>query len=168
MAADDLDALAALRDYRPPKKLPKSAELAWALYMGKGDQLDDEAVTLIRAYLDGVEDLKTLTDAICGLAAFQAYVGETLGDEKAATQVAKIIQDTAPRYVPFFERVMKAVLALGDGARRTLGRMFGRDPGPERRAPVHDQAAPEGTVPLKQLKPVAEPPPWARRVKPPR
>jgi hypothetical protein len=162
----DLDALRAMRDYRPPTKLPKSAEVAWALYEAGGDALDDAALEQLRILLGRYDDLKDLTDAICGLAAFQAYVGEQLGDEATATQIAGLIQETAPRYVPFFERVVRAVDALGTEAKKVLGRFFGRNLEAQKRAPVHDAAAPEGTVPLRDLKPVAQPPPWAKRVKP--
>lgn len=162
----DLGALSALRAYRPPKTLPRSAEVAWALYEDNGDTLTEEAMETLRGLLDRYEDLRALTDALCGLAAFQTYVGETLGDEATASRIALLIQETAPRYVPFFERVARAVDALGSDARKVLGRLFARDLEGERRAPVHDAAPPEGTVPLRSLKPIAQPPPWARRVKP--
>lgn len=164
---EDLGALEALRDYRPPTKLPRSAEVAWALYEEGGDTLDDAAIAAIHQLLDTYEnDLKGLTDALCGLAAFQTYVGETLGDEATASKVAKVIQDVVPRYVPFFERVVRAVDVLGIEARKVLGRFFARDTEADKRAPVHDEAAPDGSVPLRTLKPIAQPPPWAKKAKP--
>ena len=164
-----MEAVKAIRDYRPPTKLPQSAQLAWKLYdNGPSKGLSEQDVDKLRGYLASFDDdqLKELTDELCGLAVFQTYVGEHLGDEEAATKVAGLVREVGPRYVPFFKRALAKANELGDQTRKLFARFFDRDLGGEKRAPMQDAKQPEGTVSLKSLKPPAQIPHWAKKSKP--
>lgn len=161
----DLEAFEKVRDYRPPKELPKIAEVAWALYAASGDRLEESDIDNLRLLLEKREDLKALADDLCGLSAFQIYVGEHLGDEATATRVAALIQESLPRYEPMLRRALRKLHELGGEAKKALSKLFGHEVDGERRAPVHDAPAPEGTVPLRTLKPQAQPPPWVKKAR---
>lgn len=163
MSDEDSKLLRALRDYRPPKKLHKIAMFAWALYEEAGRSLPAEAIDALRDELKGYGELKDLTDALCGLSAFMIYVSEHLGDPDAAERVAELVKEMAPRYEPLGDRVSFALENFGKQVKGAFDRLVGSDEKEEKRAPIYGEAPPKGTIPLKTLKPVAEPPPWARK-----
>jgi hypothetical protein len=163
MSDEDVKILQALRDYRPPSKLHPIAKFAYALYEEADMDLPPEAMTGLREELKQYEDLKDLTDALCGLSAFMIYISEHLDDQKNGEKVAELIKEVGPRYSSFTDRVSVALENLGKKVKGAFDRFTARDLTEDKRAPVHDENPPEGTVPLKKMKPVAQPPPWARK-----
>jgi hypothetical protein len=160
---EDIQILTALRDYRPPQKLHKIAMFAWALYEDAERSLPPEAIDALRSDLAAYQDLKDLTDALCGLSAFVIYVTEHLGDPETGEQVGELIKEMSPRYASLTDRVVFALENLSKKAKFAFDKFTAKDQAEEKRAPVHDENPPEGTFPAKNLKPVAKPPPWARK-----
>ena len=162
----DDNILEILRDYTPPKKLHPIAATTYDAYAAAGRELTPEIADDIREQLAAYgDDLKALTDALCGLAAFMIYVSENLDDQATGEKVAAIIKEVGPRYEPLENR---AVRALQDLAKKTKGlfdRFVDKDKQEEARAPVYGEKAPEGSVPASTFKPVAQPPPWAKKKK---
>lgn len=163
MSTEDVKILEALRDYRPPKKLHPIARFAWGLYEEAGDDIPPEAIEALRDELKQYEDLKDLTDALCGLSAFMIYISEQLGDTENGEKIAELVKEVGPRYEPFTDRVAQAIENLGRRVKGLYDRFTDRDKTEDSRAPVYGEDAPKGTVPLKNIKPRATVPPWARK-----
>jgi hypothetical protein len=145
--------------YRAPSKLPPIAMKAYSLYTAGGSKLNDEAIGELRKELQAYgDDLKPLTDAIVGLGAFAIYVRDNLKDPAAAEAVAKLIHETAPKYASIGQRIAAALQDLANKATDLLDRFTDRE-APPKTAPKFGEDAPQGTVPLKALKPVGGPPP---------
>lgn len=160
---EDVKVLEAIRDYKQPSKLHPIAMHAYYVYEEAGDNLTDEGVQELREILAKLEDLKELTDALCGLTAFMIYLSEQLKDTESSEKVANLMKEQKSRYIPLQERAAEAFQNLSHKAKGVLERFFGKSKEDSSRAPVYDEEAPEGTVPLKNLKPVAQPPPWAKK-----
>lgn len=162
------DILEQIKAYRPPKKLHPIAEKTYLLYDTGGFKLSDEALDTIRAELQGYRgDLKALTDALCGLSAFIMYAMETLNDPIAAEQVAGLIKECRPAYEGLGQFLEKAFQEAARKATSVLDRFMDRDTSAKARAPKYDEPPEEGTVPLRVLKPVAQPPPVRNKGKKP-
>jgi hypothetical protein len=159
-------ALEAIKDYRPPKKLHPIASKTYDLYAAAGNRLTPEALEALRADLRATYgDLKATTDALCGLASFVIYANEHLDDPAAAEQISELMRDARQEFEPVSTGLQSM---LQDWARKVSGvfdRFSDRDQTAKARAPVYDELPPNGTVPLKQLKPVAKPPPIRVRAK---
>lgn len=162
--ASDEELLEQLKAYRPPKKLHPIAGKAYDLYDAAGFKLTDEAIAELRKDLQSYYgDLKALTDALCGLAAFIMYAMENLDDKKAAEQIAELMKEVRPQYEPLGNRLAQILQDLSKKATGILDRFSDRDQKAKNRAPVYDEAPPTGTVPLRDLKPVAQPPPVRKK-----
>ena len=99
-----------IRSYKPPDKLPPIAGMTYDLYDAGGFNLDDEAVEKIRAELESnSEDLKELTDMLCGLSTFIIFAMEVREDPVAAETVAKLIQEQASKYEEVARMLQAAV-----------------------------------------------------------
>jgi hypothetical protein len=160
------EVLNAIKDYRPPKKLHPIAGKTYDLYAAAGKQLTPEALDIILEELRShYGDLKATTDALAGLASFQIYAREHLDDEKAADQIMELMKDARMQFEPLSLQVAGWLSDLTKKLTGIFDRFTDRDRSGDSRAPVHDKAPPEGTVPLKQLKPMAEPPRVRRRDK---
>ncbi len=155
-----------LKAYRPPKKLHPIAGKTYDLYAAAGNQLSDEAIAELRKDLEATYgDLKATTDALCGLASFVVYANEHLKDPKAGDQISALMQETRSQFEPLAARLSTLLQDAAKYATGVLDRFMDRDQTAKNRAPRYDEPAPEGTVPLKQLKPVAQPPPVRDRGK---
>jgi hypothetical protein len=156
--------LEAIKNYRPPKKLHPIAGRTYDLYDSAGFQLTDEALDEIRKVLEGYgDDLKALTDALCGLSAFVIYANEKLGDPVAAEKVALVMRECRGKYEPLSEGVTAALQDLVRKVRGLFDRFVDRDRAPDSKAPIYDDERPPNTVPLRELKPIAQPPMRRRR-----
>jgi hypothetical protein len=157
-----------ISQYRAPAKLPPIADKAFALYTAGSNSLSDEAIEVLRkdlAVFGG--DLKALSDAICGLGAFAIYVRDHLHDPETAEDVAKLIQETAPKYATIGERISAALQDVAAKATELLSKFTDREDAAKATAPKYGDEAPTGTIPLKALKPVGAPPPLRDRNKKP-
>lgn len=164
------DILEQVGKYRAPTKLPPIANKAYELYATGGKKLSPEAVDVLRKELAVFnDDLKALTDAICGLGAFAIYVRDHLHDPVAAETVAKLIHETAPKYKTIGERIAAALQDMATKATDLLDRFTDREAVPKNVAPKFDgdEPPPAGSIPLKSLKPVGSPPPLRDRNKKP-
>jgi hypothetical protein len=158
--------LDAIRNYRPPKKLHPIAGKAYDLYDRAGFELTDEAIAELRADLEGLRgDLKALTDAMCGLSAFVIYANEKLNDPVAAEQIAQLMREQRAQYEPLSQKVTEILQDFSKKVRGLFDRFTDRDLSADTRAPTYDEPAPPETVPLKQLKPAARPPPLRKKDK---
>lgn len=156
----DAELIEALKSYRPPKKLHPIAGKTLDLYLAGGNQLSEEAIADIRKDLQAYYgDLKAVTDALCGLGAFIMHATENLNDPKAAEQIADLMREARPQYEPLGHRLASLLQDVAKHATGVLDRFMDRDQTSKTRAPKYDEAPPVGTIPLKQLKPVAQPPP---------
>lgn len=166
---DDRKLLQAVREYLPPKELHPIAMTAWNLYEGNGNTFPPEAVGGVRAVLDGYRgDLKSLGEAIFGVARFMIYVTEDLGDAATGEKVADLLREYGSLYEPFWEKVGEAAANVGGEASSVFQTFAGEEA--KKAAPVFGQAAPQGTVPLRNLvppgrppPPPARPPPWKKK-----
>jgi hypothetical protein len=161
----DFTILELLRDYRPPTKLHPLAGRAYDLYDAAEFQITDEVLEELRTALKGYDDLKDLTDALCGLSAFMIYLSEKREDEEGAERIAELIKEVGPRYEPLTEKVIAALQDLKALGKAAFDRFIARDDTEDRRAPVYGEKPPEGTLQVKDLKPPAQPPPWAAKKK---
>lgn len=158
------DVLEAVKAYRPPKKLHPIAMQAFDLYKAGNYKLDDAAVGELRKTLEAhYGDLKTLTDALCSLAAFIAYLMEVKQDQATAEVVAKLMKETQPQYVSLVDYLTKVLSDAGKAVVGVLDRFTDRDTSGDKRAPKYGEEPPPGTVPLKSIKPVAQPPPKRKK-----
>ena len=94
------------------------------------------------------------------------YLSEYLDDQQNGAKVAGLIKEVGPKYESFTDRVTQAIENLGRRVKGVFER-FTDQKEDEKKAPVYDADAPEGTIPLKTLKPVARPPAWAQKKKRP-
>lgn len=157
-----------ISQYKAPSKLPPIADKAFALYTAGSNSLTDESIGVLRKDLMAhADDLKALSDSICGLGAFAIYVRDHLNDPETAEDVAKLIQETAPKYAPIGERIMAALQDVAGKATELLSKFTDRDASAKAAAPKFGDEAPAGTIPLKSLKPVGAPPPLRDRNKKP-
>lgn len=162
------DILEQIGKYKAPTKLPKISRIALALYEDGGFELNDEAVLALRLELESYQgDLKALTDANIGLGVFALYLRDTEGKPEQAEKIAVLIRETAPKYQSVGERIVAALQDLAVSATSLLDRFSDRDEGAKARAPKYGESGPDGTLPLKDLKPVGAPPP-RRNVKKPK
>jgi hypothetical protein len=164
------DILEQISKYKAPSRLPPIANKAYDLWASGGNKLSDESVAILRKDLEKFyDDLKALTDAICGLGAFAIYARDYLKDTDASDKVVKLIQETAPKYTSIGERIAAALQDLANKATGLLDKFTDRESVPKNVAPKFDgdEAPPVGTVPLKQLKPLGGPPPLRDRNKKP-
>ncbi|MEQ8277512.1 MAG: hypothetical protein RMA76_35005 [Deltaproteobacteria bacterium] len=162
------DILEQIGKYKAPTKLPKISRIALALYEDGGFELNEEAVLALRLELESYEgDLKALTDANIGLGVFALYLRDTEKKPEQAEMIAALIRETAPKYQSIGERIVSALQDLAVNAKELLDKFSDRDDAAKARAPVYGEAGPEGSLPLKNLKPVGEPPP-RRNVKKPK
>lgn len=160
----DEELIEQLKAYRPPKKLHPIAAKTHDFYLADGNQLTDAAIAAIQKDLEATYgDLKATTDALCGLAAFVMYANEGLNDPKAADQIGEVMKGARAQYDPLGERLARMVQEAGKKAGELLDRFMDRDQAEKKRAPMYDESPPQGTVPLKQLKPVAQPPPIRKK-----
>jgi hypothetical protein len=162
------DILEQIGKYRAPTTLPPIARKAYDLYAAGGNKLSEAAVDALRQDLATfADDLKGLTDSICGLGAFAIYIRDHLNDPSTAEQVAKLIRETAPKYQTIGERIAAALQDLANKATDLLDRFADRESIPKNVAPKFDsdEPPPQGSIPLKSLKPVGGPPPLRDRNK---
>lgn len=151
--ADDI--LEQIGKYRAPKKLPPISMQAFAMYEAEDFTISEttiEALRLALAEFDG--DLKALTDANVGLGVFALYLRDTRKDAEGAEMVAALIRETAPKYQTIGERIVSALQDLAVNATALFERFTDAADGAKNRAPKIDEAAPEQTLPLKNIKPV--------------
>jgi hypothetical protein len=157
---DHDDILEQIEAYRPPEQLHPIATLTYELYDRAGFKFTEKELAQIRAELQKYYgDLKPLTDAVCGLSAFIMLAMQDLDDRVAARQIAELIRDLQPQYEPIGHRLVHVLQDIAKKTTGTLARFSGRRLEAEVRAPAFGATAPNGTVPLRALKPVAQPPP---------
>jgi len=148
-----------IKAYKPPKKLPEIAGKIYDLYDAGGFKLSEEALEKIRVELRSKHhDLKALTDDLCGLSAFIMFAMETRNDPVAAEQVANLIKEQRSAYAELGEALATLIQDQASSATDTLGRFLDTEDEAKSRAPMYGETAPAGAVPLKSLKPVAQPP----------
>jgi hypothetical protein len=157
---DSQAALELLRTYRPPTTLQDISVSAARLYLVGEQKLSDDAIEALRGELwSHQQDVHRLTDAILGLRAFAQWVLEQHDDETAYDQIFELMKETAPIYEPILQALTAVPQDTAEAVKAALDRFRGvEDDGSSRRAPNFGEAAPAGTVPLKRLKPVAQPP----------
>lgn len=162
---DDKKLLQAVRDYRPPAELHPIAMNAWGHYEAAGNKLTNEGVEALRGELNALKpDLQKLGEAIFGVARFMIYVTESLGDKAAGEKIADLIREYAHLYEPFWQQVGEAIANLGGEAAAAFQSFAGKDA--PKTAPVFGKAAPEGSVPLRNIAPPTNKPPQAQRPPP--
>lgn len=162
MSNEDIELLKAIRDYKPPAKLHPIAMVAWELYEKNNDTLTPEGEQQLREILESYgDDLKALMDAMEGLTRFMVFVSENEKDLETAEQVSRLLKEVAPKFNPLWEKAGHALQNLGKAAQGMFHRFIDRDVSPDKAAPKYGDERPKNTVPLKDLKPVAQPPPWA-------
>ena len=148
-----------IKSYRPPKKLPEIAGLAYDLYDAAGFKVTDEILDKLRAELESkYGDLKALTDDLCGLCAFIVLLMEVRDDAKAAEKIAKLIQDQESQYRELGEWLAMHIQDHSAAAAELLEAFSGMKDESRGRAPVFGEDAPDGALPVASIKPVAEPP----------
>lgn len=153
--ADDI--LEQIGKYRAPSKLPPISMMAFNLYEQAGFQMTDVAIEALRIELkEHQDDLKDLTDQNVGLGVFALYLRDTRKDAQSAEKVAALIRETAPKYQSIGERIVSALQDLAANATALLDRFSDRDQEAKARAPKHGDKAPQGTLPLKDIKPVGD------------
>ena len=167
MSEEDVKLLEAVRNWRPPEKLHPIAMTTWHLYEGNGDKLPPPALQQVRDVLDAYgDDLTGLAEAMEGLVRFMLYVGDELEDKETGKQVADLMREYIHLYEPFWERVGEALNNVGEELRGSFQNFMDQELGDDRTAPVYGEAAPKGTVPLKDIAPPpGRPPPWAPKKK---
>ncbi|MBI2374130.1 MAG: hypothetical protein HYV07_09035 [Deltaproteobacteria bacterium] len=159
--------LEAIKNYRPPAQIHPVAIRAFELYKGNDWKMTDEIVAALRKDLDAIgTDLKALSDAMCGLVAFMITASEKFGDTNAGEKIGKLLQEQGPKYSPLAEKILQGLQELGIKSKDAFARFMDRDASADRRAPTVDAKAPEGSVPLKAVKPAAAPPRWAKKKSP--
>lgn len=163
---EDRALLESLQRWQPPTQLHPIAMLAFHLYEEAGMAMTDAVVAELRGLLDGYAEedasLIPLAEALEGSTRFMILLRDHRSDPEGAEQVADLIRDYAPRFGPFWERVGEAMSNLqmdaGTAFKSFVGEAF------KTTAPELGQQAPEGSVPLKDLKLGAgRPPPWVKR-----
>lgn len=159
---DDKKLLQAVQEYRPPAELHPIAVHAWNLYESNGNALPPEAVQNLRGILDPLKgDLIALGEAGLGLARFMVYVTEHLGDQPTGTKVADLMREYAKLYEPFWAAIGEALRNISGEAGAAFKAFTGEEALPKT-APAFGQAAPVGSVPLRNIAPPSRPPPTSR------
>jgi hypothetical protein len=164
---DAIEAIELLKSYQPPTTLQPIAAAAAFLYINNGRRLDSEHLDAIRAELAcHHHDLRELATALLGLRAFGRWVLEFQDDEPTHRQIFELIGEAAPFFEPLMTALASAPQELATIVAAELRRFEGTDDdGSGHRAPCFGATAPEGTVPLRRLKPVATPPPIFTKTK---
>ena len=151
-----------LKAYEAPKRLPKIAEHAIALYEQSGFKLTDADIQALAAELRAQSsDLKSLTDAIVGISVFALWVRDQRKDNESAERVVRIIGEHASKYAFIGERIVSALQDLAGKATELFEAFSGREE--KKRAPMHGDPGLPGSVPAKSILPVAEPPPHLKK-----
>lgn len=163
---EDKKLLHSVQNWQPPKSLHPIAAEALKIYEAAGNQMTDEATEALRAaieaYSDKDEDQKALGEALEGVTRFMILLRDHLGDEAGAERVGDLIRDFAPRFAPFWEKVGEAMANLRTNARSLFKSFTGESA--KSAAPAVDEAAPKGSVQLKDLGLGAgRPPPWVKK-----
>ncbi len=159
--------LDAIKNYRPPPQIHPVAIKAFDLYRANDWKMTDEIVGTLRKELDALgTDLKVLSDAMCGLVAFMVTASEKFGDTAAGEMIGKLLQEQGPKYAPLADRILQGLQELGIKSKDAFAKFIGSDSSAEKRAPAVGDKPPEGSVPLKAVKPAAEPPRWAKKKSP--
>jgi hypothetical protein len=150
--------LKAIGSYRAPSKLPEPVKKANRAYHQNGRRFTEEDLDALRSEFRAVySDLKATTDVLMGLAALVSYLKEKAKDEKSAEQIAEIMRDCAPEYQPIADKLAGVLQDVAEQFKGAFDRFLDRNDESKGKAPTYDEAAPQGTVPLKDLKPVAAP-----------
>lgn len=148
-----------IKNYRPPAKLHPIAGKTYDLYDAAGFKLTPEAIQELRLELQGYHgDLKALTDALCGLAAFIMFAMEVRNDPAAAEAIANLIKEQRSEYEVLGRSLQGVLQDLAKKAGTVFEKFTGKEKVEKSRAPKIDEKAPEGAVPLKALANPAQPP----------
>lgn len=146
-----------LAKYKAPSKLPRISMLAYFLYEEAGDRMTADALEALRIELsEKADDLSALTDVNIGLGVFALYLRDTRKDVEGAEAVAALIRETAPQYQTVGERIVAALQDLAESASGLLDQFSDRQNPDKKNAPAFGDSAPDGTLPLKTLKPVGD------------
>ncbi|MCC7383158.1 MAG: hypothetical protein IT384_15070 [Deltaproteobacteria bacterium] len=164
MAKEDLELLQAVRDWQPPTTLHPIARQAAQVYERNGNALPPSAVEEIRGFLNAFgkddQDLKGLAEAIEGLTRFMIVVTENLNDKESGAKVGALMREKLPLFEPFWERVGEALTNVSSEAKGSFLSFIDQERAAEKSAPVFGEAAPQGSVPLRNLAPPERPPAW--------
>lgn len=118
MSITDHDLLRLVREWRPPATLHPIAMQAWHIYENDGLTLSDSSLQKLRTLLDSYDtDLRTLGEALEGLVRFSILLTDHQRDPESAAKVVALMREYAPRFEPFFARVVEAMT----GANGTTG-----------------------------------------------
>jgi hypothetical protein len=152
-----------IQSYKPPTKLHPIADKIFRVYESAGDKFTAEGLDEIRAELANYHgDLKELTDALTGLAAFIMLAMEKLNDPVAAEQIAELVKEQRPHYAEIGAMVANALAEapqnLAEKASAAFKRLTGKED-QKKEAPKYGDAGPPGSIPVATLqKPAAAPP----------
>jgi len=122
LSQEDAELLRLVREWRPSAALHPIAMQAWHIYEDGGLTLSDEALEKIKGALDGYgRDLRSLGEALEGLARFSILLSDHQHDPVGAEKVVVLMRQYAPLFEPFWERVVEAIAKVGNGPEHLPG-----------------------------------------------
>jgi hypothetical protein len=163
---EDRALLKAVKEWRPPQnQLHPIAVHAWNLYEDAGMDLPSDRVAQIRGVLDSYgDDLVALAEALEGLTRFAMLLTDHRDDHENGSRIVELMREYTHLFEPFWERVGEALTNVGSDAKTVFGDFSNHDDA-RNTAPRYGDAAPDNTIPLREIAPHARPPPWAKKVK---
>lgn len=138
-------------DLSPPTEAHPVALEAYRMWQEGGRALNESAVQSLHAQLLAIEDMTELFRAVATLAASALFI-EQQGDVGAKEKIFAVIKTQAPRFEVVRNEMSIDVQDAAEKLTAQLAKLAGAKSAPKT-APKLDQAAPKGTVSLKNMIP---------------
>lgn len=136
MSQEDAELLRLVREWRPSATLHPIAMQAWDIYEDGGVTLSDESLEKIKGAVDGYAgELKSLGEALEGLARFSILLSDHQADPIGAEKVVSLMRQYTPLFEPLWERVVEALASAGPSAQAAETRSSATNPAAKRAHP---------------------------------